>query len=94
MTGPWWESGNCAGSDEFTQAGPRQQVKTCEGCPVRSECLDEALRIEANDPALPSKGWPVRGGLTGEQRRKLILQAGRPSVRQRRMVDRRELVAP
>lgn len=83
MTGAWWQQGNCAELPEFTEAPPRVQVRICDGCPVRQVCLDEALKAEAQDPALPDRGWAVRGGLLGEERRQLLMKT---RTRERRFI--------
>ena len=51
------------GTMEFDQ---KQASRLCAGCPVRSDCLAEALdnRIE----------WGVWGGMTERQRRMLLRQ--------------------
>jgi hypothetical protein len=49
-------------------------VETCQRCPVKSNCLEDALRDEANESA---SGWDpllytIRGGLLPEQRINLM----------------------
>jgi WhiB family transcriptional regulator, redox-sensing transcriptional regulator len=74
-TGDWVRLAACRGSDEpdklFVQGAAQHDVKTvCMGCPVRTECLAEALdgRIE----------WGVWGGMTERERRAVLRR--RPTV--------------
>lgn len=48
------------------RARQEKAVKVCASCPVRAECLDDALLDE------PRAQAEVRGGLTAEQRRTLL----------------------
>ena len=69
----WFEQARCRGADdELFPEGKQQKRATaiCVGCPVRAECLAEALdnRIE----------WGVWGGMTERERRALLRQ--RPNV--------------
>ncbi len=69
----WTLQAKCLGMGDtfFTDATTQKQVKAiCADCPVRAECLAEALdeRIE----------WGVWGGLTERERRKLLRR--RPDV--------------
>ncbi|GAA5036762.1 WhiB family transcriptional regulator [Actinopolymorpha pittospori] len=73
--GDWVRLAACRGSDEpdrlFVQGAAQHDVKTvCMGCPVRTECLAEALdgRIE----------WGVWGGMTERERRAVLRR--RPTV--------------
>lgn len=54
----WWYPGQ---GDRFTQ---RVAVMVCRGCPVRAECLAEALAAEAS----ATYQFGIRGGLTAEAR--------------------------
>lgn len=72
-TRPWVEEARCSGQeDELFPEGKQQKRATavCVGCPVRANCLAEALdnRIE----------WGVWGGMTERERRALLRQ--RPDV--------------
>ena len=65
----WTLAAKCRGrQDDLFPDGPEQKrVRVlCTGCPVRSECLAEALdnRIE----------WGVWGGMTERERRQLLRQ--------------------
>ena len=65
----WTLQAKCRGlQDElFPEAAEQKQARrVCFTCPVRNECLAEALdnRIE----------WGVWGGLTERERRQLLLQ--------------------
>jgi hypothetical protein len=70
----WTEQAACAGTDLalwFTKDNRPTAKQTCARCPVRAECLYEALQIE---PGYQRYG--VRGGLTGRQRRSLHIPTG------------------
>ncbi|MEU7487073.1 WhiB family transcriptional regulator [Streptomyces sp. NPDC042319] len=92
MTNAWTERGVCRGADPdllFVQGTAQNRVKSiCSGCPVRLECLAQALdeRIE----------WGVWGGMTERERRALLRR--RPTVRSwRRLLEAArvaEYVAP
>lgn len=64
--------------------GTQQRVQgVCRGCPVRVECLDDAIAYEASS----YMRWGVVGGLTTIQRRALRcegLLGNRPNLRQAR----------
>lgn len=70
----WASQGRCVGRDPdelfVTGAAQRIAAKLCNGCPVRLQCLSDALdnRVE----------FGVWGGLTERQRRGLLRQ--RPDV--------------
>ena len=70
----WGERARCRSSDPdalFVQGAAQHEAKkVCHGCPVRTECLAEALdgRIE----------FGVWGGLTERERRALLRR--RPNV--------------
>lgn len=69
----WVEFARCRGADDQLFPEGKQQKRAaavCVGCPVRAECLAEALdnRIE----------WGIWGGLTERERRALLRQ--RPEV--------------
>jgi WhiB family redox-sensing transcriptional regulator len=77
MTAPtrqdWSLSARCRGTGDamFPEAVQQKRVRQlCHGCPVRAECLAEALdgRME----------WGVWGGLTERERRTLL--RARPDV--------------
>jgi WhiB family redox-sensing transcriptional regulator len=73
-TGTWAARGNCLGTDPemlFVQGSAQHQAKKiCSDCPVRLECLADALdnRIE----------FGVWGGMTERERRALLRR--RPRV--------------
>lgn len=82
----WTVRAKCRGMNDalFPDAVDQKRAKVvCAGCPVRSECLAEALdnRIE----------WGVWGGMTERERRLLLRQ--RPDVRSWRSVLGGEKVA-
>lgn len=65
----WALQAKCRGMEDalFVDASEQKRARTvCAGCPVRSECLAEALdnRIE----------WGVWGGMTERERRLLLRQ--------------------
>lgn len=68
VDGSWTTRGSCCSLDPdgfFVQGADQQKAKTlCEGCPVRAECLADALdnRIE----------FGVWGGMTERERRRLL----------------------
>jgi WhiB family redox-sensing transcriptional regulator len=70
----WQEAAACRGADPeelFAESTRQNRAKAvCEGCPVRIDCLVEALdnRIE----------WGVWGGMTERERRSLLRR--RPHV--------------
>lgn len=68
----WYDRAACAGQDTDLWF-PRQPtgshaVQTCRHCPVRAECLLEALQEEGSGYA---HRYGIRGGLTAGQRRHL-----------------------
>jgi WhiB family redox-sensing transcriptional regulator len=63
----WAMAAKCRGTGDvlFVQGAAQRQARVlCDGCPVRRECLAEALddRIE----------WGVWGGMTERERRHLL----------------------
>lgn len=65
----WALQAKCRGMEDalFVEASEQKRARSvCAGCPVRSECLAEALdnRIE----------WGVWGGMTERERRLLLRQ--------------------
>ena len=82
---PWWEYASCNGqhplfdddSEDYfgrnAQARAREIAKAfCRDCPVRLECLEDALRYGDSDT--------IRGGLTAQERARLQGRNGRPKV--------------
>ncbi len=70
----WSQSAACLGKsdDLFVKGAEQNRAKQmCNGCPVRAECLAEALdnRIE----------WGVWGGMTERERRALLRR--KPNVK-------------
>lgn len=49
-------------------AGRRAALNVCADCPVRTECLEDALSGPRNDD------YGIRGGTTSEQRRRIHTQ--------------------
>lgn len=64
----WVAQALCAGQEPdalFVQGAAQRQVRTrCFSCPVRLECLADALQSEAN--------YGVWGGLTERERRAML----------------------
>lgn len=52
---------------EMTQQKYRAAVQFCKSCPVRLQCLDEAMRFEGEDLGRRGRSG-VWGGLTPKQR--------------------------
>ena len=70
-TDDWTLRAKCRGMEDalFPEASDQKRARLlCSGCPVRYECLAEALdnRIE----------WGVWGGMTERERRLLLRQRG------------------
>ena len=62
----------------FTERAPDEQRLVCmEFCPVRTDCLMAALDEELIH-GRPGDDWPVRGGLTGAERARLLSGKPRP----------------
>lgn len=66
----WREQAKCAETDPkafFPPVGavPHAALRICASCPVRNDCLTDALTRRDND-------FGVLGGLTANQRRKLL----------------------
>jgi len=72
MEGTWARLANCAGDtgtmypSDLDERGIREAKANCAGCPVRPECLEEALAR--------SEQYGVWGGLTTPERRNLRRQ--------------------
>ena len=72
----WTARANCRGMEDalFPDASDQKRARlVCSGCPVRYECLAEALdnRIE----------WGVWGGMTERERRALVRRRPQASWR-------------
>lgn len=77
---------NCANGDtEAWFPDPSDQratydaIKLCDSCPVRQECLDDTMRIEAGLGKISRVG--IFGGLTPAQRFNLERKGGDTSIR-------------
>lgn len=78
MTAPvdveaWWHSAACARFDPRSFDPPnvhvaRQAKAVCATCPVKRDCLLEALTEENNTKFGP---WLIRGGMTPTDRKNL-----------------------
>lgn len=76
MNDDWREDALCRGMDVnyfFPHRGDFPGIKAakrfCQQCPVRAECLADAMRVEADLSATGRHG--IRGGLTSGQRARL-----------------------
>lgn len=72
----WWEQALCAEIDPElwypTKGGSvREAKRMCRRCPVTASCLEETVRIEAQEQGEPIG---VRGGLSANERIPLIRQ--------------------
>lgn len=73
--GSWLARAACAGGDlDLFFSKPPLALEICARCPVRPECLYEALTVE-----LPGARYGVRGGLTAAQRNGLPTLPEQPS---------------
>lgn len=81
MKGDNWQTRAACGDDPDamfpgTNTAKVREAKTlCGGCPVRGECLADAMKAEGNAGKLRRYG--VRGGLTPTARRRLHEKAQR-----------------
>jgi WhiB family redox-sensing transcriptional regulator len=78
----WTMRAKCRGHEDdlFPEAAEQKRARLiCSGCPVRSQCLAEALdnRIE----------WGVWGGMTERERRQLLRQRSDVTSWARLLVD-------
>jgi WhiB family redox-sensing transcriptional regulator len=85
----WTLLAKCRGMEDalFPEASEQKRARgVCGGCPVRSECLAEALdnRIE----------WGVWGGMTERERRLLLRQHSEIRSWRSVLVDQRGAQAP
>ena len=73
----WAPAALCREADPDDQFGPgpqqRRTKRLCVGCPVRTECLAEALDNQIQ--------WGVWGGTTERERRVLLRRTDLPSWR-------------
>ncbi|HTP16672.1 MAG TPA: WhiB family transcriptional regulator [Streptosporangiaceae bacterium] len=81
MSGHWGRQAACAGmpvSIFFPDTGhdTRPAKRICRGCPVRGECLEEAMRLD-----VPGARHGVAGGLSAGERSVLAQQRGPKAVR-------------
>ncbi len=77
MTKDWMSRAACRGMDTnlWFRADNRRALKVCISCPVRWECLEDAIR-EESAPYCHTYG--IRGGTTAATR--LAMQAGKRVV--------------
>lgn len=71
----WAETAACRGYDlaEFfteSKLGMKRAKQICAGCPVRRQCLEEALRAEVGSR------YGIYGGLTAAERTRLVKDRG------------------
>ena len=70
----WRDRAACRGTDIedwYDEKLEARCLRTCASCPVRQECLDDAMRTEHGQEA-----WGVRGGRTAATR--MLMDAGMP----------------
>ena len=82
----WATAATCRGTGDvlFAEGAAQRRVRVlCEGCPVRRECLAEALDNNME--------WGVWGGMTERERRALLRR--RPDVTSWRDVLLRDSVS-
>lgn len=79
MNAGWWELGACVGMDpELFHPHDGENAKAeaaravCAGCPVRNECLDDAVTANVQ--------YGVWGGTTPRERRRLRKARGLTGV--------------
>lgn len=77
---PWHGQAACGDDPEAMFPGSnaakvREAKALCRGCPVREECLADAMKTEGNKGKLRRYG--IRGGLTPTARRRLHDQTQR-----------------
>lgn len=70
----WRDHAACRGSnteDWYDERLEARCLRICASCPVRQQCLDDAMRVEHGQEA-----WGVRGGRTAGTR--MLMDAGMP----------------
>lgn len=70
----WRDQAACRGTnteDWFCEKLEARCLRVCASCPVRQQCLDDAMRTEHGQEA-----WGVRGGRTAATR--MLMDAGMP----------------
>lgn len=73
----WRDHAACRGTDTedwYSEKLEARCLRICASCPVRQECLDDAMRVERGQEA-----WGVRGGKTAATR--MLMDAGVPDWR-------------
>ena len=71
----WRDRAACRGTnteDWYDEKLEARCLRICASCPVRQQCLDDAMRTEHDQEA-----WGVRGGRTAATR--MLMDAGMPS---------------
>ena len=78
---PWWEQAACQGTDTEFFYPPtgrmdlqRLAQRVCADCPVKTECLNDALDHESQ---VGNQPWGIRGGMTETDRADLIARTRR-----------------
>jgi WhiB family transcriptional regulator, redox-sensing transcriptional regulator len=75
----WWDHAACQGRDVefFFAPGHNPGVKqVCASCPVRRECLADALESEKADYIAVGRLYGVRGGLLPVERIRMLRNEG------------------
>lgn len=70
----WRDRAACRGTDTekwFSEKLEARCLRICASCPVRQQCLDDAMRVEHGQEA-----WGIRGGHTAASR--MLMDAGMP----------------
>ncbi len=84
----WVRDAACAGQDlELwdTNEPTGYALMVCETCPVRGECLEEALRLEGT--ATVGGRWGIYGGLTPRDRHEIHMDRRRAEELERGIRD-------
>jgi len=68
----WWDFADCYGDKAFLADAPTTDAmrETCAFCPVREECLTDAMALERGERRSDRHG--LRGGLTPSERFRLV----------------------
>ena len=73
----WRAQAACRGIRFFTELSIDDQKDWCLNCPVSVKCLDFALQTEPLTSSRDASEWPVYGGVTGDERQRMIRRLGK-----------------